>query len=163
MKKIFAVTIMLVMMCSGMVYADGCKIYPGVMGVRANASQPVPWEYWGALGNPSSKSSLAMALPVVRDCNHGKLANGWVRLVDQHYNSDISVKLISTYRDGATGVIYAWQSPVQTTVGSGPQVQTKVFTALGANHYSSAYYWVVLPPSYNGKYSHVISYHVNED
>lgn len=163
MKKIFAVTIMLVIICSGSVYADGCKIYPGVMGVRANASQPVPSESWGALGNPDSKNTLAMALPIVRDCNHSILANGWVNLVDQHYNSDISIRLISAFRNAANGVIYTWQSPVQTTIGSGPQVQPKVFSALGANSYSSAYYWVVLPPSYNGKQSQVISYALNED
>lgn len=162
MRKVFIGAVLMVTLCSVIAFAADDKLYPGVMGVRYNASQPVPHESYGALYNPSSTSTLSLALPIVRDGSGGNIDSGWVKLVDQHYNQDISVRLYSIYRSDSTGEIYGWLSSTQTTTGSGPQVQTLTFGSLATNTYSSAYYFVTLPPTYSGVESQVISYYVVE-
>ncbi|MCU0575030.1 MAG: hypothetical protein MUC41_18890 [Syntrophobacteraceae bacterium] len=162
MKKAFAVAALLVLVCSSFAFATDDFLYPGVMGQRVNGSQPFPYESYGAWCNPSATLSLSLACPAPRDQVTKSIANGWVKVIDKHYSANITARVCVPYRNASNGAVY-WWNWLMTSTGSGPQVQHLTHGTVGTNTISPAYYYVVLPPTYNGNASCLISYYMNEN
>jgi hypothetical protein len=139
--------------------ADG-KIYPGSMGVRY-AGTSTPTYSCSAIGNPSTTSWLYLDLPAVHDTVAGNINTSWVRVIDQHYNADISCQLCSVYRCGCG--FCGWFSPTKYSSGSNCIEQVLSPGGVGANDHSHYYFSCKIPPRYNNNTSYIISYYVEED
>ena len=138
--------------------ADG-KIYPGSMGVRY-AGTSTPTYNCSAIGNPSSSSWLYLDLPAIHDTISGNINKSWVRVIDQHYSSDIKCTLCSVYRHKCS--YYGWFS-ADNSKGSGCHAQVLNTGGVGANKHSHYYFSCKIPPKYNNNTSYIISYKVEED
>ena len=139
--------------------SDG-KIYPGSMGVRY-AGTSTPTLSCSAIGNPSTSSWLYLDLPAIHDTIGGNINKSWVRVIDQHYSSNISCQLCSVFRSGCSW--YGWVSPTRYSSGSGCNEQVLSPGGVGANSRSHYYFSCKIPPRYNNNTSYIISYYVSED
>lgn len=162
MKRVFAVTALIVLLYAVQASAgQDEKIYPGFMGVPVNA-QPVPVESYAGAGNPSSTQWLAMVLPLIRESQNGYVNSGWVKVIDQHYNNSVAVRLWSIDRSSVGGV-RGFYSAEKESAGSGPQVQTLSFPMVDSYVGSTVhYYYAKIPPTYSGNISYIVSYYVKE-
>lgn len=134
--------------------ADDGKAYPGSMGVRYSGTSN-----YGVIGNPSANSQLYLYLPVIRDLSGG-INQSWVRVIDQHYSSDICCTLCSRYRCGCGWC--GWTSPRKCSFGSGCHEQVLLPGGVDTNSISHYYFNCRIPPKYNNNTSSIISYYVRE-
>ncbi len=137
--------------------ADG-KIYPGSMGVRY-AGTSTPTYNCSAIGNPSANEWLYLDLPVVRDASDG-ISRSSVRVIDQHYSSNIMCQLCSVYRCGCG--YCGWFTPRKYSSGSGCHEQVLEPGGVGCNSKSHYYFSCKIPPKYYNNTSYIISYYVRE-
>jgi len=138
---------------------DG-KIYPGSMCVRY-AGTGTPSYNFSAIGNPSATQWLYLDCPVIHDTIGGNINKGWVRMIDQHYSSDVRCSLNSYYRSG--NAFWGWWTANKSTSGSGAHPQHITFNGIGANSLAHYYYSCRIPPRYSGNTSYITSYNVEED
>ena len=138
---------------------DG-KVYPGSMGVRWNASDPLPALNTSAIFNPSSTKSLRVDLPVIHDVISRRIKKGWVRVIDQHFTRNVRTQMVSVYRrcNGFRG----WFSANKYSQGTSKCAQLKGFGALGSTSQAHYYYSCTIPPAYKGQRSGIVSYYAEE-
>lgn len=151
--------VVLFMMIAGVLpaLADG-KIYPGSMGVRTGGTSTPCYDH-SAIGNPSNDSWLLLDLPVIHDSIPGHILRGWVRVIDQHHDSNVCCSLNSFYRNGCSWV--GWWTQ-RCSSGWGCHAQHIPFGGIGANNISHYYYTCKIPPRDNGNISYITSYFVDE-
>jgi hypothetical protein len=141
------------------VWAGDGKIYPGSMCVRY-AGTSTPTYNNSAIGNPSGNSWLYLDCPAIHDTIGRSIKKGWVRMIDQHYNSNIRCNLNSILRNGS--VFWGWWTPNKSSAGSGVNPQHITYGGIGANTLAHYYYSCRIPPRYSGNTSYITSYYVEE-
>ena len=153
---IFTLTITTVLSSFGQ---DG-KVYPGLMGVRLDSSQPVPDLYYDGMLNPSSTKSLRAHFPVIHDSINFSIRDGWVQVLDQNPNEKVEVKLLSNRRD-RTG-FSGWQTAWIGSTGASSVYQKLKLGSIGSDNCSAYYIAAKIPKKYSGRRSGVIRYQVVE-
>lgn len=163
MKKLTRIAILMVVPVavgafSIQVNADQ-KIYPGSMGVKFSGATPN--YFYSSIGNPSTTTTMHVDLPVVNDTNTA-VESSWVKVLDRHYNSNLSCSLNTAYWNNTYDTFYgSWGASV-TSTGSSNNVQTlNTGTATGAAD-RHIYVSCTIPPAYSGNFSHIVSYSVDE-
>ena len=142
-------------------FAIDCKIYPGSMGVRWNASDPVPALNHSVLNNPHATRWLRVDLPIVRDVTTRTFRSGWVKAIDTHPTRDVWSRMVSVYRTPCR--FASWQSPWRKTTGVSGCAKTLFFGGLGTNAISHAYFSTWIPDANGRNLSGVVSYQVCEN
>ena len=138
--------------------AADMKIYPGSMSVRY-AGTSTPTYNYSAIGNPSTRQSLYLDLPVIRDLNRG-ISKSRVRVIDQNCRSNISCQLCSVYRSGCK--FRGWFTPTKWSKGCKCTEQVLSPGKVRANFKSHYYFSCKIPPKYRNKISYINSYYVKE-
>lgn len=159
-KSLFITMIVVMAMCASASIASDGKIYPGSMCVRY-AGTSTPSYNNSAIGNPSSTSWLYLDCPAIHDTVSGNVKEGWVRMIDRHYSSDVKCSLNSIYRSGNS--FWGWWTSNKNSSGSGVNPQHVSYGGIGASSQAHYYYSCQIPPSYSGNVSYIISYYVEED
>jgi hypothetical protein len=160
MKKVLiALTVLGLSLCATMALAADGKVYPGVMAVRSNASQPHPYILFGAVENSSSTSALRLVLPVVHDGT--TIASAWVKVIDVNSTENVCASLMSWHRAGAS--YSGWSSPQKCSVGSYWTTQTLTFGPLSSISEAHYFFDAIIPKATPGGRSGIISYQVNEN
>jgi hypothetical protein len=136
------------------------KVYPGEMGVKWSGPSPV--FNTGAIGNPSSTSSMYVDLPVINDDTGSGIDYSSVGVVDRHYSSDARCSINTAYWNNTADTFYGYWGPNAYSTGSSGNQQT-LYTG-SASHGSTRheYFSCLIPPTYSGNVSYIISYTVDE-
>ena len=145
----------------------GEAILPGAACVKWTSGDPTPLLSYSELHNPSSTAWLRVDCPVVRTdfdsfLHDAGVEGAWVRMVDRHYTSNGSCRLIS-YSRNTDGTASFWATGTQFTAGSGNQAQVLNTGGLGGeNGASHLYFSCQIPPSYAGNSSSLVTYYANQ-
>jgi hypothetical protein len=120
-----------------------------------------------AIGNPSNSEWMWVDLPVINDSIYGEITNSEVRVVDQHYSSEINCQLISVKRNNSGGYDGIWGRRAYSSA-SGVHLQSMDTrgASSGSGWGGRAYHEYLncsLPPTYSGNPSYIVSYYVRED
>lgn len=142
-------------------------------GVSSPASQCVKWTNgdvtptlsYSAIYNASSSQTMRVDCPVERTDFDGFLHDAgvegsWMRVVDRHYNSNVSCRLVSYSRNGNGSSSY-WSTGTRYSNGSSTNTQHLNTGSLGGeNTYSHLYFSCLVPPTYSGNRSGLVTYKV---
>ncbi len=151
---------------------DG-KAYPGNMCVPW-ADNRYPTYMAGAIGNPHDKDWLYVDCPLVKDSIGDEVEDGWVRMIDRHYDKDHDVfcTLVVTqygYQWSGDGWHGKRFGPLRSE-GSSTHVQHKYmkvekdvseYHTTGNRKY--AFYSCAIPPKHQGNVSYITSYYMEEN
>ena len=141
---------------------DG-KIYPGAMCQRHSGSTDYSHSS-GVFKNNSTKHTLTVVCPVIKDVMAKHIHDGWMKVVDLHKKENFVCSVKSKYRkDNGTWKNY-W-SGNKYSKDYGTHTQTLYFGGFGHVSGGSHYYVVcTIPPKdkYNGS-SYLMSYRVDEN
>lgn len=147
------------LLCSFHAEAADNKIYPGAMGVKTAGADPAYSQ--GAISNPSSTSWMYVTLPLVND-TYTQIEASWVRVLDRHYNSNVSCSVNSAYWNNTHDTFYGSWGANRASTGSSDNVQVlDTGTATGG---STRHYFMKcsIPPTYSGNRSYIVSYQAGE-
>lgn len=158
--KLFMTALSILSLVTTTTFAADAKIYPGSMGVRWNATDPVPELNTSSIQNPSSSRWLRLDLPVIHDSLGRPIRAGWVKVLDRHYSQNVRCTLVSVFRSG--GSFSGWTSPTRSSSGSGNSPQTLYFPAQASNSQCHYYFSCHVPRTYGGNRSAIVSYVVDE-
>ncbi len=164
--NIAALLLATVALIGGQAYA-GEASYPGAACVKWSAGDPQPLLSYSEILNPSSTAWLRVDCPITRTdfdsfLHDAGVESSWVRMVDRHYTSNGSCRLVS-YSHNTDGTASYWTTGTQYTSGTGNQAQQLNIGSLdGENGASHLYFSCQIPPTYAGNYSTLVTYYVNQ-